>query len=86
MQPVLFSVMEASKSRVGWVRAAANVCYYRNLYDNSEKDEESKPQPSPTSFSGLEFNVLPSSNKPVNNAVTPAESSSKPKAEHGEMR
>ncbi|KHN80416.1 Cytosolic carboxypeptidase 1 [Toxocara canis] len=35
MQPVLFSVTEASRGRPGWVRAGSSVCYYRNLYANT---------------------------------------------------
>ncbi|XP_014670329.1 PREDICTED: cytosolic carboxypeptidase 4-like isoform X2 [Priapulus caudatus] len=32
MQPVLFSVREAALSRVGWVRAGTDICYYKNHF------------------------------------------------------
>lgn len=38
MQPVLYSVTEASQGRSSWVRAASSVCYYRNLYTNAEEN------------------------------------------------
>ena len=41
MQPVLFSVAEAKAGRVGWVRAAYDICYYRNQY----MDEVGGPPP-----------------------------------------
>lgn len=46
MQPVLFSVTEASKGRPGWVRAGSSVCYYRNLYtsrSDSSTENDSDP-------------------------------------------
>lgn len=40
MQPVLYSVTEASQGRPGWVRTASSVCYYRNLYINVEETND----------------------------------------------
>ncbi|CAJ0566145.1 unnamed protein product, partial [Mesorhabditis spiculigera] len=40
MQPVMFSVTEATSGRPGWVRAGQQVHYYRNLYTIGNDDDE----------------------------------------------
>lgn len=37
MQPVMYSTIEAQEGRAGWIRAGANVCYYRNYFTRSRE-------------------------------------------------
>ena len=37
MQPVMYSTTEAQEGRAGWIRAGANVCYYRNYFTRSRE-------------------------------------------------
>lgn len=32
MKPILFSVIEAQRGRIGWVRTGTDICYYKNCY------------------------------------------------------
>ncbi|XP_046661460.1 uncharacterized protein LOC124354792 isoform X1 [Homalodisca vitripennis] len=37
MKPLLYSVQEAMAGRPGWVRAGADICYFRNAYPSSTR-------------------------------------------------
>ncbi|XP_043280030.1 cytosolic carboxypeptidase 1-like isoform X2 [Venturia canescens] len=37
MKPILFSVIEATEGRAGWVRTGGDICYYRNCYRRPSK-------------------------------------------------
>lgn len=37
MKPILFSVIEAQRGRVGWIRTGLDICYYRNCYQRQGK-------------------------------------------------